>query len=211
MRLGHELLKLLLPLIDRLSASTEVSDPWERVDASLQAGDFGTGSHHPFPWYFEGDSSVMVKSPEEVADWLYECEYVRDVALFRETDYWQHPLTFEQLRRGDCEDHALWGWRKLAELGYEAALIVGTFHRDTYSESGHAWVVFEEDGQRFLLDGTAHEREGVLRPFDIARVEYVPHAAVDAQFRTWGYMGAARTGALRHQSRRDRRNADGAA
>lgn len=211
MRLSQGLLKLLLPVIDRLSASTDVADPWERVDASLEAADFGSGSQHPFPWYFEGVSSVTVQSPREVADWLCECEYVPDAELFRDTDYWQHPLTFEQLRRGDCEDHALWGWRKLSELGYDATLVVGTFRRETYVERGHAWVVFAEGEQRFLLDGISHDRERVLRPFDVARGEYVPHAAVDARFRTWGYMGARLTGALRHRDRQGRRNGDGAA
>src|SRR5690348_3236184 len=47
-----------------------------------------------------------------------DCEYVRDPV--HERDFWQHPKTFEQLRKGDCEDHALWAWRKLTELGISA-------------------------------------------------------------------------------------------
>jgi predicted transglutaminase-like cysteine proteinase len=32
----------------------------------------------------------------------------------------EHPGAFERRRRGDCEDFALWAWRKLAEVGVDA-------------------------------------------------------------------------------------------
>src|SRR5205085_1473130 len=69
----------------------------------------------PFAWYFEGQSAVTVGSVDDVCEWLLECEYVHDPELFHEPDFWQHPRTFERLRKGDCEDHALWAWRKLVE------------------------------------------------------------------------------------------------
>jgi hypothetical protein len=45
--------------------------------------------------------------------------------LFGEADFWQHPSTFERLRTGDCEDFAVWAWRKLIELGYDVDLVAG--------------------------------------------------------------------------------------
>ena len=42
--------------------------------------------------------------------WLLGCVYARDRDLFRNPDYWQHPCNFEGLRKGDCEDFALWAW-----------------------------------------------------------------------------------------------------
>ena len=62
-----------------------------------------------------------------------------------------HPRTFTG-PQGDCK-HALWAWRKLIELGHPAEFFVGQWlegggaHHDC-----HAWVVFEQDGERFLLE-----------------------------------------------------------
>ena len=44
---------------------------------------------------------------DDVFAWLAECRYETDTNLFHESDYWQHPRTFEQLRCGDCEDFAI--------------------------------------------------------------------------------------------------------
>ena len=86
---------------------------------------FGPGSRCDFSHYFEGESHVPVSSIDDIVKWLTSCEYVTDLALFHEQDVWQHPAAFEQLRRGDCEDFALWAWRKLAEVGVEAEFYVG--------------------------------------------------------------------------------------
>ena len=69
--------------------------------------------------------SVPVQSIDDIVAWLQSCEYVTDLDLFHERDFWQHPGTFERLRRGDCEDFALWAWRKLAEVGIDAEFCVG--------------------------------------------------------------------------------------
>lgn len=204
----RKLVGLIQPLVDRLAASVDVIDPWERFEADLRPHQFGPGSRHPFHWYLEGESQVSVTSVTEVADWLYECEYVRDVELFHETDYWQHPKTFEQLRRGDCEDHALWGWRKLRELGVAVSFVSGVLRRGDH-EGGHAWVLFETEGASYVLEGTARRREDVVRPLAEVREEYVPHAAVDERLTTWGYWGAAETAATRHRGRQRRRKTRG--
>jgi hypothetical protein len=106
-----------------LARRLPIDDAWERFDFDAPLHVFGNGSRHDFAWYFQGDSSVHVSSIDDVQDWLLGCEYVSDPELFNEPDFWQHPRTFEQLRRGDCEDHALWAWRKLVELGHDAHLV----------------------------------------------------------------------------------------
>ena len=86
---------------------------------------FGPGSHQPFARYFDGESSVGVTSIDDIVDWLGRCEYVSDAEQFHEQDVWQEPCAFERRRRGDCEDFALWAWRKLAEIGVDAEFFVG--------------------------------------------------------------------------------------
>ena len=92
-----------------------------RVPASA----FGPGSQRPFAEYFEGESRVPVGSIDGIVAWLQTCEYVTDLELFHQPDVWLHPGAFERLRRGDCEDFALWAWRKLAEIGIDAEFCVG--------------------------------------------------------------------------------------
>ena len=73
-------------------------------------------------------------------------------SLFNEIDLWQHPSSFEELRRGDCEDFALWAWRKLAELGIDAEFFVGRILsvEEPDVDRQHAWVVFRVGDVQFL-------------------------------------------------------------
>jgi len=89
-------MRLAARLVGRESA-------WERVTMSVPASAFGPGSQRPFAEYFEGETSVRVGSIDGIVAWLQTCEYVTDLELFHERDYWQDPCTFERLRRGDCE------------------------------------------------------------------------------------------------------------
>src|SRR5580765_2937921 len=119
-------LSQLLSRLKRLAARLFWHESvWEPVTMRVPASVFGPGSHQPFADYFQGESSVRVGSVEEIAAWLHTCEYVSDLELFREPDVWQHPAVFERRKRGDCEDFALWAWRKLAEIGVDAEFCVG--------------------------------------------------------------------------------------
>jgi hypothetical protein len=185
---------LLRPLHRLIVVHTTVTDPWEPASSFLIRPDrFGAGSRKPFSWYFEGQSNVVVKDVVEICEWLTGCQYVRDSDLFREPDYWQHPLTFEQLRKGDCEDHALWAWRKMVELGVAAHFYVGQWRQDDDRTGFHAWVVFEKDGSTFLLEPVIKDVTRLVRPLDEARRDYVPHFSVDASFKM-----CARAGLLVH-------------
>ena len=151
------------------------------------------GSRKPFSWYFEGQSTVTVKDVDGICEWLAGCQYVHDSELFREPDYWQHPLTFEQLRKGDCEDHALWAWRKMVELGLAAEFYVGQWRTNGERTGFHAWVVFERNGTTFLLEPVIKDIGRMVRPLAEARLDYVPHFSVDRRFKM-----CARAGLLVH-------------
>ena len=106
-----------------------------------------------------------------------------DDQLFNEIDFWQHPRTFEHLRKGDCEDHALWAWRKLVELGHRAEFFVGQWLAGGgATHSRHAWVVFECNGEHVLLEATSKDQASMIRPLRDARAEYSPHFSVDHLF-----------------------------
>ncbi len=129
-------------------------DTWVSADIHVPLHFFGQGSVREFDWYFEGASTVPVSDVSTLCEWLAGCEYVRDDKLFRHEDFWQHPCTFEQLHRGDCEDHALWAWRKLVEIGLRAELFYGSAIVESGSDTkgGHAWVVFHDATGSFLLE-----------------------------------------------------------
>jgi hypothetical protein len=167
--------------------------PWERVTMRVPASVFGPGSRQPFAEYFEGDSCVRVGSIDDIVAWLHTCEYVSDLELFRERDFWQHPAVFENRRRGDCEDFALWAWRKLAELGIDAEFCVGRVICDDRPEIDrqHAWVVYRVNGTAFLFEPAARTPSSMIRPLADAMSEYVPHFAVDHRFDTYAFAGCA--------------------
>jgi hypothetical protein len=144
-----------------------------------------------FRWYFEGESTVRVSTLDDVCEWLGDCEYLSDDQLFNEADFWQHPRTFEHLRKGDCEDHALWAWRKLIELGHPAQLFVGQwFDGGGDHRNRHAWVVFEQNSQRFVLEAVMKGKTRVMvRPLLDVRGEYAPHFSVDATFTMRSHAG----------------------
>jgi len=85
----------------------------------------------------------------ELRRFLSSCKYVSDEEQFGEKDYWQPPEQFEETKKGDCEDYALWAWRQLLQMNYRARFVMGAAGR--YGE-GHAWVTFEKDGKAFLLE-----------------------------------------------------------
>ena len=154
---------------------------------------FGPGSQQPFTTYFEGETRVPVTCIDDIVAWLQTCEYVSDLELFHERDVWQHPTSFESLKRGDCEDFALWAWRKLAELGIDAEFFVGRVidveRPDVVRH--HAWVVYWVDGTAFLFEPAAQTASRMIRPLEQAMRDYVPHFAVNHRFATRAFAGCA--------------------
>jgi hypothetical protein len=185
-RLVAPILRLAARLVRRESA-------WDRLAIRVPATVFGPGSRQPFAEYFRGASSVPVQSIDDIVTWLQTCEYVTDVELFHERDVWQHPGSFETLRRGDCEDFALWAWRKLAEIGIDAEFVVGRVVCEDSPgiDCQHAWVVYRVDRTAFLFEPAARNPSRIIRPLADAMDEYVPHFAVNHRFDTDTFVGCA--------------------
>ncbi len=170
-----------------------LDNPWERFASSVPLNVYGMGARREFRWYFEGQSVVEIQSIEEIQEWLLGCKYVSDSDLFQEADFWQHPCTFEQLRKGDCEDFALWAWRKMVRLGYQAEFVAGRCLQPGCSDidqgHGHTWLVFEKDEALYLFDPIIRERDHMIQPLDAVRHEYIPEVSVDQHFKRYAYAG----------------------
>jgi predicted transglutaminase-like cysteine proteinase len=71
------------------------------------------GIHPTFPMgrYVSQPLAVKCDSIREVRTFLSQCKRVTDKEQFDRDDYWQPPEDFEQTKRGDCNDFALWTWR----------------------------------------------------------------------------------------------------
>jgi hypothetical protein len=182
--------RILAPAVRALARLLPPEDPWERFAYKVPLHAFGSGNNHDFSWYLDGESRVQVSNLADVQDWLLTCEYVRDTELFREPDFWQHPNTFERLRQGDCEDHALWAWRKLLELGIDAELVSGRTRREDASPGGgHVWVLIRDNGETLLLEATAKSKAHMLRPLSEVRHQYLPSFGVDRSRQRFAYNG----------------------
>jgi hypothetical protein len=191
MSFGESLRRLLSRFIRVAARLLRRESAWEPVPMRVPPKAFGPGSGQPFSEYFEGESGVRVESLDDIVAWLQSCEYVSDLKLFRERDVWQHPMIFEKLRRGDCEDFALWAWRKFAEIGIDAEFCVGRVICDEQPSihRQHAWVVYRVDGTAFLFEPAARIPSKMIRPLAEAMGEYVPHFAVNHRFATNAFVG----------------------
>jgi hypothetical protein len=183
-------LRMMRPLFRLICLYVDNKDPWQKLEHRVPYRLFGRGSIRDFRWYFEGESSVPVRSVDHICRWLAKCQCLHDSELFHESDFWQHPKTFERVRKGDCEDHALWAWRKLSEIDFEAKFFTGMCDcSGDPSNGGHAWVVFQKNGADYLLESVEKARDRMIRPLDEVRHQYVPHFSVDQNFRVHVYVG----------------------
>jgi hypothetical protein len=103
----------------------------------------------PFGRYFSQPLTIHCESIRDLRKFLSTCRGMGDEEQFGMDDYWQPPEEFEQRRKGDCDDYALWTWRQLVELGYDTRFFLG---RCTRYGIGHAWVTFHRNGEYFLLE-----------------------------------------------------------
>jgi hypothetical protein len=178
----HELNRLVLP----------PAGYWHKRESEVPRYNFGKGAKKEFSWYFQGKSKVDMRSVKEICKWLTKCEYMSDIDLFVEDDFWQHPVTFEYLRKGDCEDHALWAWRKLCELHVPAEFVCGQWLEHVngaVKETGHAWVNFQdlETKHWVVMECTEKNPKKVVLPFSVAEEYYFPEFAIDGELKTYRY------------------------
>lgn len=179
--------QLLRPVHRLLLKTLRVEDPWVRYRQAVPLARFGLGARRCFSWYFEGESTVEVRTLDEVREWLLGCEYVRDCELFQERDFWQHPLTFEQLRKGDCEDFALWAWRKLVRLGYDVEFVAGRCILPACASVGHTWLVLRGRSEPLLFDPTLCDSASMLAPLADVQQAYLPEVSVDGHLNRYVY------------------------
>lgn len=107
---------------------------------------------YPMGCYLSQPLSVKCSSLEEIRQFLVQCRYVSDQKQFHKEDYWMPPEDFEKRKQGDCDDFALWTWRQLLDLGYDARFVVG---RSGQYGRGHAWVTMVNNGKTFLVEPLA--------------------------------------------------------
>jgi hypothetical protein len=103
------------------------------------------GNTHPWNRYFNHPLMYYASTIQDVSSSLVTCRYRRDQETRSQRDFWEPPDEFERRRSGDCEDHALWAWRQLTELGYRARLVLG---------ARHAWVQIYVNGRCYLMEAT---------------------------------------------------------
>lgn len=172
-----------------LLRTLNLNDPWRRFRMQVPLSRYGAGSVHPFTWYLTGRSTLHFTSLKDVSDWLSSCTYARDPELFHECDYWQHPLTFERIRMGDCEDFSLWTWRRLRELGLPAEFVAGRCVDEDGALHGHTWVQFEDPQGRYVFDPVIPDAPLRIRPLPAVRDRYLPEVSVDGRLRRYAYAG----------------------
>jgi len=97
--------------------------------------------------YLSQPLSVGCQTVGEVRKFLSSCRYVSDKQQFDKDEYWQPPEHFEQTKKGDCDDFALWTWRQFLPMEYDARFVVGL-----KGGRGHAWVTFQRNGKYYLVE-----------------------------------------------------------
>jgi hypothetical protein len=103
-------------------------------------------------------SAVAVRDVEDVMSWLRaNCEYISDARATGTSEHWMPPDEFERVRRGDCEDHALWAWRRCLDLRLPTRIAWGPLRRQM-----HAWVQIHERPFT-ILETTAKDEGGFVR------------------------------------------------
>ena len=143
------------------------------------------GLHPTFPMgrYISQPLSIQCSTMGDVRNFLSSCRYVSDKELFDKIDYWQPPEDFEKRKKGDCEDFALWTWRQLLSMGYDARFVGGSAGR--YG-AGHAWVEYFQDGKCFLLEPLCC-RVGYTMP-RLSTMRYQPRISVSWDGKTLRYF-----------------------
>lgn len=174
---------------ERVAAAAH--DPWRRFELEPPLRAFGPGAED-FREYLARDSRVEAPTPLAVADWLLGCRYAEDVHLLDAHDQWLHPATFELVRSGDCEDFALWAWRKLVDAGHDAAFVVGVRAIPGTPRGRHAWVTYVDHGEPFLLDAVERTLTRMIRPVHDVRELYEPQVGVGRDCRRHIYAGLYR-------------------
>lgn len=110
------------------------------------------GNTHPWNRYFNRPLKTKPRTLGEIESFLCQCRYLSDQKTRSQSDFWEPPDQFEKRKTGDCEDHAIWAWRHLHDLGYKTRFVLGN------CGSWHAWVHIFVNGRVYLLEATQKHR-----------------------------------------------------
>ncbi len=141
------------------------------------------GNTLPWDRYFNCQLKVRPQTLAEIECFLYNCRYLSDLVTRKQTDFWEPPDVFEERKTGDCEDHAIWAWRHLHELGYRSRLVLGN------ANGYHAWVHIFRNKRVYLFEPT-QKHNWYPNPRS-----YTPHWSVE-------YRNGATCAFYRHKRRK---------
>jgi hypothetical protein len=194
----HRLVQGAVRLPVRLLASQhKYSDVWAHRPIKIWFRDDLRGLAKIYHECLRSASSISVTNIEEIQSWLLGCRYVRMPYKEFGHDAWSI-ARFEQYREGDCKAHALWAWRKLIDLGYDARLVegvlepIGDVGRNELwgiNNANHLWVLFEHDGVEYILEAAAKKPNTLIRPLRDVSKTYTPYRAVDCNIRFYEFDG----------------------
>ncbi len=123
--------------------------------------------------------NFQAKRMTQIDDWINKGKYLSDERLYGESDKWQIPSEFEKIRRGDCEDFALWTWVQLLRMNIHARFMLGGLYSN---ELNHAWVcIYGRDGVK-VFECTPSEFNVAIDTRNAP--EYTPVLSVDKSL-TW--------------------------
>jgi hypothetical protein len=147
--------------------------------------DHRRGFHPSFPMgrYISHPLTVKCASMQDIRAFLASCEYVSDKELFGKEDFWQPPDEFERNKKGDCEDFALWTWRQLLGLGYDARFVGGSY--GLYGR-GHAWVEYFQEGKCYIVEPLRSRIVSTMPR--LSTIRYVPKLSVSWDGKTLRYF-----------------------
>ena len=92
---------------------------------------------------------TKIHSPEDLSKFMRKnFTFVEDSQNFGKTDYWQSPEEMLSLKKGDCEDFALFAHAALKELGFES-YVVSIYGKNQFA---HTVTVFKQNGKFRVLN-----------------------------------------------------------
>jgi len=103
---------------------------------------------YPLKAYLDCNVNYYFKNLKELQAFLATCSYVSDSDQYKIEDYWSTPNDFESKKKGDCEDFALYTWRQLLHMEYDARFVLGNVGKD----KGHAWCTAVIKGKNYIIE-----------------------------------------------------------
>ncbi|MEM8861494.1 MAG: hypothetical protein AAGD96_24490 [Chloroflexota bacterium] len=180
-------------LVDTLRDHQSLYFVEDKREEKIPFPHFGKGSINPWDHYLEGKSSADISSIEDIKMWLRSCKFVSDQEQFGELDHWLKPTRFETLKQGDCEDHALWAWKKLKLINQDAEFVVGLRISNQPIPKGrtinHAWLTLVHNGELFVFESTIKRATNpMMVPWDEAKHQYRPKYSVNHHLQTFNFQ-----------------------